>query len=353
MWELNLTNGQFATPWPPCTPLTSAMTPGLSFKSSTLYSYALTPFPARLPPSYRFAASQQTPFILRVIFMGPLMYLATLRLIWESGNLTPYAALLLTAMTVLALTPVAACKILNTRYFGWRDALLTLHYTIHHCLAPRALVQLGVSYREQLTFQHPLGFAIALLFCRSVPWHSINPLMYRLRFRTFAVAQTALVLLSLPFELDSCTWAAAHNPRTAAVAFSSAARWGHRLASSGLPLTAVHPLGSPTPQDPAFLRDCNLVTSFTFIFLGVFLNGALLWWLERRSWDTYVNVSTPAATIAWPEGPPQQMLESALEELRFREGCKLKPERWLDDLHLAGCVVLAAVILWQALDLVV
>ena len=78
-----------------------------------------------------------------------------------------------------------------------------------------------------------------LLLSQSLVWHSVNPLMYRMQLRNFLLLQPVMLLLSLPFELDACNWAAEQRPKIAATTFGGLARWGRVLMGGGTPQLLV------------------------------------------------------------------------------------------------------------------
>ena len=315
----------------------------------------------KLPRSCRFSARRQFPSEARVNWIGSALYLATLRLLYKENNLTPPVLLFLLILTITSNLPVIVgwfCY--NTKFLARiRDIVLSFHFLVHHVISPIVLVNLGVSYRHQLRdIQHaPTLFLFSLTFCQSIPWHIVDVLIYRIRFKAFLLAQPLLVASALPFELDSCAWAQRDAGGAEAVnkSFVPFSLWLQRVFNFVLPIS----FPSPPLRDhnPPFLKAaptaspegaCYRVVSFLFIFLALNVTGFVVFWQERQSWRRFLN--SQECEHAMRAADDRQKFETALRQVCSKEAMRLTPIDMWEQVSSLLWLVMSAAVVWKAVD---
>lgn len=77
-------------------------------------------------PHPRFFCKRQQSFEATGLLLGPFVYIATLRLVWLSGNLTLLNCCLLVLAAATSLAPLAVQKHAHETYLRWRDPVWAL-----------------------------------------------------------------------------------------------------------------------------------------------------------------------------------------------------------------------------------
>ena len=169
--------------------------------------------------------------------------------------------------------------------------------------------------------------------------------MYRLRFRTFLLAQPFYLVSTLPLESGLCRWAVAQHEGLVVATFGGLREWGRVLLAA-----VVSPAAgwwASQLQPSSAYASCMQVHMFMMVVLGFALPGVVIWRLERQTWLGFLNADP--RSVLWEGGPSAEQAALGLERLR-REECARETPSW--DVRVGAAVFLGAVVLWHALGLV-
>jgi hypothetical protein len=173
------------------------------------------------------------------------------------------------------------------------------------------LDSVGINFSKLLISSPPSAFLLGFFLSRPLVWLAGNPLVHRIRLRSFLFAQPMVLLLSVPNERRACRWVDSHHPATAAVAFG----W---LAAR---LRAL--LGGATARGASEggYTSCLKVDAWTMMVAGLIIPAIITWYQEQAVARRFCRL--PAAALNWPGGPGAAEVAAAQAALRAK--CHASP----------------------------
>ena len=243
-------------------------------------------------------------------------------------------------------------------------------FYVHHVLGQRHLLRAGVDLSRGLVVSpNPFLFLLSMILCRTVIWHFLNALMYRIRIDYFIVAIPFILLLGVGDEVELCERAASMHTGTAGVAYGYAVEFG-RLASASLrPILPSSSSSTPMHTYTAnsstcttessssnstvarIASDCRLLHFYLLMLGGWLLPIYFILRLEHQVWYEYLNEDP--ANISWPGGPGVEEIAEGVEELRRQEERKRRLREAGSDWRMWLFFLVSAGVLWRLLDGVV
>lgn len=172
--------------------------------------------------------------------------------------------------------------------------------------------------------------------------------MYRLRIKTFLIAQPFILATVIPFEVSICTFLNQMHPKLTKDVYGTIGEYGRLLSATTHPVFLLFDqdktLESLPSSDPEAV--CRQVHFFLIVFFGYMVPGIIIWRLEKQSWRHFLSLS--AEQVAWPGSPDRPLLSQAMAVLREDEADKAEGEN--SGFRFAVLVAMLAAVLWRMLE---
>ncbi|KAL4539510.1 hypothetical protein Ndes2437B_g02119 [Nannochloris sp. 'desiccata'] len=295
----------------------------------------------------RYHAKRQALFDERVTLMGFFIYQATAYSLYKEQGLSNLAPLLPLIMSIVCIAPIFFHRAFPEAYYKWRDYYFIFHFIFHHVYAPQKLERLGVALKDSLPdIAHPVAFFLGALMSRTIVWQSLNVLMYRLRIKTFLLAQPLILAMVIPFELGICNFLGAAHPNLTKHVYGSIGQYGRLVFATAHPVFLLFDQGRDLTSPPHPVAVCRQVHLFLVIFFGYLLPGIIIWRLEKESWRYFLTLR--GEQVVWPGSPEPAQLTQALSVLE--EDQRAEAESESSGVRVVVLVLLGAALLWRTLE---
>lgn len=170
--------------------------------------------------------------------------------------------------------------------------------------------------------------------------------MYRLRIKTFLLAQPLILAMVIPFELGICNFLGAAHPNLTKHVYGSIGQYGRLVFATAHPVFLLFDQGRDLTSPPHPVAVCRQVHLFLVIFFGYLLPGIIIWRLEKESWRYFLTLR--GEQVVWPGSPEPAQLTQALSVLE--EDQRAEAESESSGVRVVVLVLLGAALLWRTLE---
>ncbi|KAL4452726.1 hypothetical protein ABPG75_008388 [Micractinium tetrahymenae] len=235
--------------------------------------------------------------------VGALVYLALIPSLLALRR--PDAAVGAAAAAAACMWPFVLNRWARRFYLSRRDYLLALHFAFHYAVG----FQLSrfVQMYKKVNPGTPAAFYASFFLTSTLPWQSLDALMYRMRWRRFLVCKPLVLLLVMPQEMLLCRRTCADLPGFAHL-FHALAQFLRTLLS---PFRLV-PLPAMVHAADTDITSCFKSQAFMMAALAWLLPAWLLWRLE---WQAQLNFRQECEQRALIVPDAEAAADAALEKL--------------------------------------
>jgi hypothetical protein len=175
---------------------------------------------------------------------------------------------------------------------------------------------------------------------------ALNVMMYRLRIKTFLIAQPFILALVIPFELSICSFLGEVHSKLTKHVYGTIGEYGRLFSATMYPVFLLYDQDRDPNSPPDPVAVCRQVHLFLILFFVYLAPGIVIWRLEKESWRDFLALS--GDQVVWPGSPEPAHLTRALGVLREYEKDKIVSES--SGVRFAVLVFIAAAVLWRALE---